>query len=153
MLTGAPYTTTIASTTFTIPALTDNDNITLATTTLPDTAVANNGTLQLPATTAAVGMDTYTQSASGDLTVPITSATTYGQLATTGTAGIDGRVTVTLPNPSTYTPPVQQQFTIINATGGLSGAFTQVLPPTNVTPSQTYTASNQGTSVILTRTQ
>jgi len=95
----------------------------------------------------------YAQSSAGSLKVNIASATEYGQLQVTGSSGaaqLNGIVSVDLQND--YEPVAYQSFSnIITASGGLSGAFSQIIvaPETpNLSWLPVYTANSFGLRAV-----
>jgi autotransporter-associated beta strand protein len=68
----------------------------------------------------------YAQTAAGTFKVNIGSATEYGQLQITGTATLNGVLSIDMQND--YVPANNQVFpNIITASGGLSGTFSQIV--------------------------
>jgi hypothetical protein len=129
---------------FSLPDLTisPSASLTLGTTSLTGVTLTNNGVLTLPASPVTVA--SYTQT--GSLDIPASSATSYGALSaatadiTTGTATIIAQ--------GSYVPAVGTQFTVLDATSGLSGTFSGVFGPSG----QTYAASYTSTQAYISRT-
>jgi autotransporter-associated beta strand protein len=95
----------------------------------------------------------YAQTSAGTLKVNIASATEYGQLqvaGSTGAANLQGVVSVDLQND--FVPKAYQSFpNIITASGGLSGAFSQIIvaPDTpHLTWLPVYTANSFGLRAV-----
>ena len=95
----------------------------------------------------------YAQTAAGTLKVNVASATEYGQLQITGSPGaatLNGVVSVDLQND--FVPNPNQVFpNIITASGGLNGAFSQIIvspetPTLNWQP--IYTANSFGLKAV-----
>ncbi len=79
-----------------------------------------------PGTINVVG--NLTQSATGTYTAELASATSYDKIVVSGSATLAGTLTVT--NLNGFAPASGQAFKIIEATGGVTGKFTTVVPPT-----------------------
>ena len=85
----------------------------------------NGGTLT-PMTSGTIITGNYTQTASGTLEVQIASASSYSQLAVTGSASLNGALKMVLLNG--FIPSYGQRFPgILTATGGVTGAFSSLI--------------------------
>lgn len=69
----------------------------------------------------------YVQAATGNYLVEFASASSFDRLIVNGTAQLGGTLTIT--GIGNYVPAVGQSFTILNATGGVSGTFSAVDSP------------------------
>lgn len=91
----------------------------------------NHGTVA-PGGGGAIGRLTvqgnYTQSSTGSLTVELQAANSFDQLATNGTASLNGRLNIRLLNG--FSPPLASTYDVVTAqTPGSSGSFSSVDPP------------------------
>lgn len=66
----------------------------------------------------------YTQSSTGTYAAELASATSFDRLIVTGAAALNGTLTVS--SLGGYTPTIGQSFTLLSATGGVTGAFATV---------------------------
>ncbi len=117
-------------------------SLTLGTTSLTGVTLTNNGVLTLPASLVTVAG--YAQT--GSLDIPVSSATSYGALSA-ATADITAG-TATIIAQGSYVPAVGTQFSVLDATSGLSGTFSGVFGPSG----QTYAASYTSTQAYISRT-
>ncbi len=69
----------------------------------------------------------YSQASTGNYLVELASASSFDRLIVNGTAQLGGTLTIT--GIGSYAPAVGQSFTILNATGGVSGTFSAIDSP------------------------
>ena len=81
----------------------------------------------------------YTQTAGGTLVMEFASAASFDQLLVTGAAVLDGTLQIDLLNGY---QPVDEDFIIITAGGGVSGVFTPVTGSAALTAELTYNAND-----------
>jgi fibronectin-binding autotransporter adhesin len=90
--------------------------------------LTNHGILSPGASPGTITVNgNFTQSATGSYAVELASATSFDKLAISGAANLGGSLIVT--NLNGYVPQPGQTFSILTATGGVSGSFANVTTP------------------------
>ncbi|MCX6878799.1 MAG: hypothetical protein NTW21_34055 [Verrucomicrobia bacterium] len=112
--------------------------------------VENRGTLT-PGTTSAARNDVldYMQTAAGTLAMDLNGTTlgNFDRLLVNGSAQLAGNLTLTLGGG--YVPALGNTFTIVSATGGVTGAFAPLVQPVGMPSGTAFTVTYTPTTVVL----
>ena len=108
--------------------------------------INNDGTVSPGASPGIMTINgNYTQGSTGILNVDVngtTPGTQYDRLVVTGTAALNGTLNISTGD---FVPAAGDSFTIVQATGGMSGTFATINPPAS-----TLIANYQSTAFVLT---